>query len=290
VIVFCDGCNLAVHQGKRSNSMMIQRHLYSWTTSSSLLDCYGVPHVPEGQWLCRRCILSPTKIPSCILCPNQGGALKCVKETNDWAHLLCALWIPELTIGNSILMEPIDNIGAIPKERWKLVCSICKIQTGACIQCSDQRCCTAFHVTCARKTGLGMSMENYDSVNSGGVALRAYCKRHSHHHNLDIESTTATDNMATQQQSLAEKSSIGLKTLALGQVSFAGPLIAPDYILSRLENLPCIQETNDRQGTRSLITTIARYWTLKRGPQHSPPLIGRLQLTVCMNVCMMYGK
>ncbi|KAJ2752864.1 hypothetical protein GGI19_003537 [Coemansia pectinata] len=163
-IVFCDGCNLAVHQ-----------------------DCYGVPYIPEGQWLCRKCILSPDTDVSCMLCPQRGGAFK-KTTTNKWAHLLCALWIPEVGISNSAYMEPIDSLDQIPKSRWRLYCNLCHRKVGACIQCSQKQCVTAFHATCARKARLSMTVRA--DRRTGETIFRAFCERHtpsSHTQKIDID-------------------------------------------------------------------------------------------------------
>lgn len=40
------------------------------------------------------------------------------------------MWIPELSVGNAIYMEPIEGMDTVPKNRWKLVrgtTSICEM-------------------------------------------------------------------------------------------------------------------------------------------------------------------
>jgi hypothetical protein len=146
-MVFCDKCNICVHQA-----------------------CYGITNIPSGSWLCRTCTLGIK--PKCELCPNKGGAMKATKSGQKWAHVSCALWIPEVSIGCVEKMEPITKISKIPQSRWNLVCVLCKERVGSCIQCSVKTCKVAYHVTCAFKRGLEMRAIIEDENADDGVKLR----------------------------------------------------------------------------------------------------------------------
>jgi len=40
--------------------------------------------------------------------------MKCTRSGHKWAHVSCALWIPEVSIGSVERMEPITKISSIP--------------------------------------------------------------------------------------------------------------------------------------------------------------------------------
>lgn len=154
-IVFCDGCNIAVHQ-----------------------ECYGIAFIPEGQWFCRRCMLSRGRSVGCTFCPSHTGAFKQL-DNGLWSHVVCALWIHEVYFANPIYLEPIEGIDMIPRNRWKLMCYICKQKMGACIQCSNRNCFQAYHVTCAKRAGLYMVMETgMQGALTSKATLKSYCDRH----------------------------------------------------------------------------------------------------------------
>ena len=52
--------------------------------------------------------------------------MKSTRSGSSWAHVACALWVPEVSIGDPEKMEPITNISQIPSQRWNLLCSVCK--------------------------------------------------------------------------------------------------------------------------------------------------------------------
>ncbi|XP_053676013.1 bromodomain-containing protein homolog [Anopheles nili] len=254
VILFCDMCNLAVHQ-----------------------DCYGVPYIPEGQWLCRRCLQSPSRPVDCVLCPNTGGAFK-QTDHNQWAHVVCALWIPEVRFANTVFLEPIDSIETIPPARWRLTCYICKQKSnGACIQCNKNYCYAAFHVTCAQQAGLCMRMDTVKGTDSNPVVVQktAYCDAHTP---LNALQTTPghspEDGPPTDAREVTrEKMKKARKLLALKRTS-APVILIPTIPQNRIEEISSLVNIPKKQ---QFIQRLIAYWTLKRQYRNGVPLLRRLQ-------------
>ena len=300
-IVFCDGCDLAVHQ-----------------------ECYGVPFIPEGQWLCRKCHLTGRGTPTCVFCPNTDGAFK---QTNSarWAHLLCAIWIPEVSLGNTTFMEPVMDVEKVPKNRWKLVCEICNQRMGACIQCGHKSCFKAFHVTCGRRARWYLSMKSAQGgpANLETSVLKAYCGLHvpadwRKTYNVDRATSAAKKYYkrtmrgkiwADSQQSAASlaamqpvapmataattngEEAMPRLTLTLGGNKNrkkiqgrpvktvwrlpSGAPVVPAVLYDSVEN--SLQRFAVRK-RREFASDMCRYWTLKREAKRGAALIKRLQL------------
>ncbi|XP_072829828.1 bromodomain-containing protein 1 isoform X2 [Vicugna pacos] len=267
-ILFCDMCNLAVHQ-----------------------ECYGVPYIPEGQWLCRHCLQSRARPADCVLCPNKGGAFK---KTDDdrWGHVVCALWIPEVGFANTVFIEPIDGVRNIPAARWKLTCYLCKQKgVGACIQCHKANCYTAFHVTCAQRAGLYMKMEPVRELAGGAatfsVRKTAYCDAHTPpgctRRPLNIYGDVETKNGVCRKEgslktvrstSKVRKKAKKAKKVLREPCAALPPVCAP-YIppqrLNRIANQVAIQRK------KQFVERAHSYWLLKRLSRNGAPLLRRLQ-------------
>ncbi|XP_078509404.1 E3 ubiquitin-protein ligase Jade-2 isoform X2 [Lissotriton helveticus] len=238
-MVFCDKCNVCVHQA-----------------------CYGILKVPIGSWLCRTCALGVQ--PKCLLCPKRGGALKPTRSGTKWVHVSCALWIPEVSIGCPEKMEPITKISHIPASRWALSCSLCKECTGTCIQCSMPFCITAFHVTCAFDNNLEMRTilaENDE------VKFKSFCIDHS-------SGTTKPEDcrlpkpaahaslLETDQQTKVDLEKVTLRKQKLQQLEEEFyELVKPSEVAENLD----LKEL--------LVDFIYQYWKLKRKANFNKPLM-----------------
>ncbi|XP_016413798.1 bromodomain-containing protein 1-like isoform X2 [Sinocyclocheilus rhinocerous] len=267
-ILFCDMCNLAVHQ-----------------------DCYGVPYIPEGQWLCRHCLQSPTQPANCILCPNKGGAVK-KTEDDQWGHVVCALWVPEVGFSNTVFIEPIDGVSNIPPARWKLTCYLCKEKgVGACIQCHKANCYTAFHVSCAQKAGLFMKMEPIKELTDSGVPTfsvkkTAYCGAHTPNGSIKRQLTIYNETKTNYRlcQSVDKKGSRTRlkkqKRLKNNEVEVVAPVPYASVPSFSPERLNTILNQVSLQKKKAFGELVLNFWMLKRLSRNGVPLNRRLQTSL----------
>ena len=269
VIVLCDDCDLAVHQ-----------------------ECYGVPHIPEGPWLCRPCSEKKSAAigftPKCMLCPWPGGALR---KTSDhrWVHSLCAHLVPETAI-TFAPNDPHDLVDTctLQSDRAKLRCVLCrsdpKIDMGYPVQCSSKMCHVAFHPMCARSAGWTVQYSNQ----------KAFCCKHTPDDSTSEEQSGSDEPKLKLRLNLSTSISSGSLSptkskyplISIGDncplhVARSGeklriPTFAPKVLIEHISNNLELRETAALR--YKLVQKIAKYWALKRESRRGTPLLKSLQL------------
>ncbi|KAL8135518.1 hypothetical protein AgCh_010239 [Apium graveolens] len=148
-IIFCNRCQIAVHQ-----------------------ECYGVSRNEDPVlWVCRACEV-PDAPNKCCLCPIKGGALKPTDVGTLWVHVTCAWFCPEVHFQDLQKMEPAVGILNIPLDSFVKACSLCKQIYGSCIQCC--KCKVSFHAMCALQAGFHMEIRRGKKIDK----FVSYCAFH----------------------------------------------------------------------------------------------------------------
>ncbi|KAF3056298.1 E3 ubiquitin-protein ligase SNT2 [Daldinia childiae] len=109
---------------------------------------------------------------------------------NNWVHVTCAVWMPEVKFGNALALGPSEGIPLIPRSRFDEVCKVCKQKGGACVAC--HQCRAPVHVECAHQNGYllgfeitpvkGSRRDQHNLVTIGGetgiMSAAVWCKEH----------------------------------------------------------------------------------------------------------------
>eukprot|EP00039_Didymoeca_costata_P011172 m.155155 g.155155 ORF g.155155 m.155155 type:complete len:773 (-) comp15088_c0_seq1:288-2606(-) len=154
----CDGCGLEVHgtcYGIHPADELEECVITSSDNTSSLF------------WFCEVCKTGAVA-PTCIMCPNEGGALKELVVKGKWIHIVCAFYIEQCRWGEEDSLSPM-LIGDVPSSLWgSKNCSLCETSEtssqGVCVPCDAGMCRNYMHPLCGQK--LGLLQEVKDSENS----------------------------------------------------------------------------------------------------------------------------
>lgn len=110
---------------------------------------------------------------------------------NNWVHVVCAIWTPEIRFGRPKLLAISEGIGAISTAKYEQICKLCKTSEGACVAC--HQCHATVHVGCAHKAGYTLGFDvtpvkgsRRDTVNTitlgnetGNATAVIWCKEHA---------------------------------------------------------------------------------------------------------------
>ncbi|CZS94539.1 related to PHD finger protein [Rhynchosporium agropyri] len=191
---------------------------------------------------------------------------------NNWVHVTCAVFTPEVKFGNAKALEPSEGIPLIPTARYDDTCKICKKNKGACVSC--QCCKTPVHVECGHQAGYilgfeltpvkGTRRDQFTVVtigsNVGTMSAVLYCKEHFpaktvFYHMHDIVDTDSGQNALQLYVQRFKQADLTLT----GTVRKATQVDLSKKVLS--SQAPVIQAPNRRGST----TTVANSSASGRG-------------------------
>lgn len=202
-ILFCEACNVAVHQ-----------------------KCYGIPRIPEGDYFCKPCryfgrdkvasqrrateeFKPPKTVPSplpisCEMCSWKQGAfvrtaskeemeageeIKDSKKQARWIHVVCAKWMG-LDYHDNEKMGVVECVHELKKSFREnyLQCHLCESRRGGFSKCHEPGCERWLHVTCARASGVCRVIHGENSLGyiEGDMAWKLSCPEHSNVQPEDI--------------------------------------------------------------------------------------------------------
>ncbi len=216
-IIFCDRCDLAVHRSCYFLPTVPSGDWYCWPCKDQIVvgndDAIGhsLPVNDKG----------PHDV-SCVLCPVRGGAylptdchLNTGKNANSlsdgnvvdvrsgggstsaprrsWAHAACAGWgglVPDAWAGGIVRCKQWLRDANYRNLAESRRCTFCGGTKGAITKCSQDRCPTTYHVSCALKkqkeeTGEGQKIHvvlKRDRRKWGSWS--SLCSKHSSNNNL----------------------------------------------------------------------------------------------------------
>lgn len=92
-------------------------------------SCYGLSSsttkASQASFVCDRCFNDNSPVANinyhCILCPAEHSATRgAMKKTigNNWVHVQCAIWVPEVQFGNAERFESVECTGLIKSLRF----------------------------------------------------------------------------------------------------------------------------------------------------------------------------
>ncbi|VDO08723.1 unnamed protein product [Rodentolepis nana] len=144
-----NACNVCQQAFNSPNNPLEECFICNYRVHQS---CYGFTRARNiEKFYCHVCRIKPNmNVVTCELCPMKEGIFRPIEDSKKYAHVLCALCIPEVKFLDNATMEVISIKNVPSKVRRK--CVLCARESnskGGFVKCAKENCVSYVHVTCA---------------------------------------------------------------------------------------------------------------------------------------------